>query len=72
MSAVFFGNELAGKVVLGPIERVSGLRRRTPVCAKCANSRPRRPRRWRWAVRPVVKNGPRPFDRWPSPKVFRP
>lgn len=40
-------NEPAGKVVLGPIERVSGLRRRTPVCTKCANSRASRPRRWR-------------------------
>lgn len=40
-------NEPAGKVVLGPIERVSGLRRRTPVCAKCANSRLGRSRRWR-------------------------
>ena len=40
-------NEPAGKVVLGPIERVSGLRRRTPVCAKCANSRASRPRPWR-------------------------
>src|SRR5689334_11964466 len=27
----------ANKVVLGPIERESGLRRRTPVCTKCAN-----------------------------------
>ena len=40
-------NEPAGKVVLGPIERVSGLRRRTPVCAKCANSPLGRSRRWR-------------------------
>ena len=39
-------DEPAGKVVLGPIERVSGLRRRTPVCTKCANSRTSRPRPW--------------------------
>jgi hypothetical protein len=30
--------EPADKVVLGPIERESGLRRRTPVCTKCANA----------------------------------
>jgi len=30
--------EPADKVVLGAIERESGLRRRTPVCTKCANA----------------------------------
>ena len=37
--------EAADKVVLGPIERESGLRRRTPVCTKCANASARSDRR---------------------------
>ena len=37
--------EPADKVVLGPIESESGLRRRTPVCTKCANTSGRSERR---------------------------
>ena len=35
----------ADRVVLGPIERDSGLQRRTPVCTKCANASGRLERR---------------------------
>jgi len=65
-------NEPAGKVVLGPIERVSGLRRRTPVCTKCANSRRSRPRRWRWAVQRVVNTAYAGSIASLPQKVFRP